>query len=247
MHHAHQLVTGCALSTGATMLPTTKPYQYTPLVDKMPDFFNVKLESITVGRKKLDIPAADFDIGYGTVLDSGTTFNYLPTRTYLVMRYAIEQAMVKAKMLRDGGWSAGPGDVCYSNGPAEFKGLKEELPTFNLNLQGGAVLAWPPVRYLYYMSKGRYCLGVFDNSRDGFIVGALGSRNLLMRYEVAEKRLGFADADCASLGAAAATGEVRPCVDRRKSQQPGLGLSVQGCAMAASSSRDCTDTQQHVC
>lgn len=237
----------CGSPAGATLLPTTQPYQYTPLIDKMPDFFNVKLNSITVGRTKLDIPASDFDTGYGTVLDSGTTFNYLPGRTYLVMRSAIERAVVQANMLQDHRWDASPGDVCYINGPADFKGLEKELPTFNLNLEGGAVLVWPPMRYLYYMSKGRYCLGIFDNGRDGFIVGALGSRNLLMRYEVADKRLGFAEADCTALGVAAATGKVRPCFCRNHAQHAGCGAGSARKAwlrMVATWRRRCSCTQR---
>jgi hypothetical protein len=93
------------------------------------------------------------------------------------------------------------------------------LPHAELRFAGGARLDLGPRRYLWRDDagdgggggggdggggEGRVCLGVFENGREGTLVGAVATRGAFLQYDVARRRLGFADADCGALGAAAA-------------------------------------------
>eukprot|EP00884_Botryococcus_braunii_P019358 jgi/Botrbrau1/6105/Bobra.331_2s0002.1 len=66
--------------------PYNVDLQYTPMIDSPghPHYLAVGLEAIAVANKTLRISPTLFQQGFGTVLDSGTTFTYLPTAVFKV-------------------------------------------------------------------------------------------------------------------------------------------------------------------
>lgn len=73
-----------ALLLGDAPLPGGIDLQYTPLLRSIshPFYYNVKMLSVAVDGQLLPVSQSLFDQGYGTVLDSGTTFTYMPTAVF---------------------------------------------------------------------------------------------------------------------------------------------------------------------
>ena len=57
----------------------------------------------------------------------------------------------------------------------------------------GTSLVLGPLNYLFVhtFNSGKYCLGVFDNGRAGTLLGGITFRNVLVRYDRANRRIGF--------------------------------------------------------
>jgi hypothetical protein len=153
-----------------------------------------------VGGKPLQLDQALFDQGYGSVMDSGTTFTYLPTAVFKAFSEAVEAAV------RDKGLKRAPGldpqydDICWKGAPSSFEALREVFPTATLELAGGVVLQLLPHRYLFMAAAGEYCLGMFDNKNHGTLIGSITVRNMLVTYDKQHGRVGFAEMDCHELG-----------------------------------------------
>lgn len=56
-------------------------------------FYNVHLSGINLGKEQLDIDFTPFEQSYGTILDSGTTFTYLPSEAYKTFSDAFVKAV----------------------------------------------------------------------------------------------------------------------------------------------------------
>lgn len=54
-------------------------------------YYNIDLTEMHVAGKPLHISPSIFDRNYGTVLDSGTTYAYLPEAAFVVFKDAVSQ------------------------------------------------------------------------------------------------------------------------------------------------------------
>jgi hypothetical protein len=52
-------------------------------------YYNIELKEIHVAGKSLRLDSRIFDSKHGTVLDSGTTYVYLPERAFLAFKDAV--------------------------------------------------------------------------------------------------------------------------------------------------------------
>lgn len=64
--------------------PQAPHFTYTPLVPSSTDYYVVKVTSFTLGDADVAAVQGVFDRGHGTLLDSGTTYMYLPTPAHQV-------------------------------------------------------------------------------------------------------------------------------------------------------------------
>eukprot|EP00887_Chlorella_sp_A99_P005894 scaffold1.g5894.t1 len=182
---------------------------YTPLVasPSHPFYYNARLTGLAVGGQRLGVDASLFDQGYGTVLDSGTTFTYIPSAAFRLFAAAVERHAVARGLRRVDGPETEFNDVCFGGAPADHtdvEGLASVFPSMGLAFDGGAALELGPLNYLFVhtFGSGKYCLGVFDNGRTGTLLGGITFRNVLVRYDRANRRVGFAPAACKALGQA---------------------------------------------
>jgi hypothetical protein len=174
---------------------------YSPLLTNLPwHYYNVKVTGVAVSGKALPIDMALFDQGYGSVMDSGTTFTYLPTAVFKAFAGAVEAAVLKKGLKRTAGLDPQYDDICWKNAPTSFEALRSVFPTATLELQGGVVLELLPHRYLFMAAVGEYCLGMFDNKDHGTLIGSITVRNMLVEYDKGQGRVGFAEMDCHELG-----------------------------------------------
>jgi hypothetical protein len=80
--HAGGLMLG-ALSPH--LMPTLPPPIQVPRthISDTNFFYNIPISAISLGGHDLPVSVPDFEAGYGALLDSGTTFTFLPSKTAL--------------------------------------------------------------------------------------------------------------------------------------------------------------------
>ncbi|KAK9843713.1 hypothetical protein WJX81_003429 [Elliptochloris bilobata] len=163
--------------------------QYTPLLANPahPHYYSVALEALVVGGDKLDVKPATYEVGYGTVLDSGTTFTYLPSDAFVSFREAVTRfALAHGLHVTKGPDPKFP-DVCFGGGPHADRGaalaadMEHVFPVLELQFAQNTHLRTGPLNYLFMHTgeAGAYCLGVFDNGAAGTLLGGISFRNVL--------------------------------------------------------------------
>jgi hypothetical protein len=211
-------VTGEASANGAVVfgaLPAgaAPAMQFTPLLvsGAHPSYYTVRLTRIELGGRDVASFAASsaggapsvassYGSGYGTVLDSGTTFIYLPTVAFNAF-LATVAATLPADAPRVAGPDASFADVCYELPGASAESLSGPFPDMTLVFEG-ATLTLPPDNYLFAWGDARpgaFCIGVFDNGAAGALLGALVVRDVLVLYDRTNMRIGFAPTSCTAL------------------------------------------------
>ena len=206
---------GGALFLGDETLPdgAEAKMRYAKLKDnrRNPEFYSVEMRSLRVGGNRLNVPASVYLQGFGAVVDTGTTFLYLPDRAHRDFNQLLEAhiGIFADKVQRIKSPDARyPGDVCYA---AVDPNLREEdlmglFPPLSLAMEapeGGRVTVdFTPESYLFE-ARGRartkvrgYCVGVYANGNAGTLLGAVLLRDYLVHFDLRNKRIGFAPQKC---------------------------------------------------
>ncbi|KAI8471379.1 MAG: aspartic peptidase domain-containing protein [Monoraphidium minutum] len=263
---------GGALLLGDAPLPAgVAAPAWAPLLKAPNQYYTVFLEAIDIadgeaaaaaadgdgmaaapGFTALPIEAATYAQGYGAVLDSGTTFNYLPSAAFRAL-----SSRLQARLL-EGGHDytvLNPGtdleDICWDlptegSAPSDaWASAAAAFPRLRLRFGGGAALLLPPQRYVFAVDgdrggKWRFCLGFFDNGNDGTLIGGIAVRDVLVVYDLENNRVGFSEADCDVLAPPPALddpptigghgGEAAAAGDAGARGAPGAGDAAAGAA-----------------
>ena len=207
---------GGALSFGRLpSTPHTPTLKYTPMTrnNAHPAYYVVKTSEMKIGDTAV-ASSGDLSVGYGTVMDSGTTFTYVPTKVFHATAAALDAAVTtgngaESKLVKVSGPDPGyPDDVCFQRAGATatapivtMDNLGDYYPPLTLTFDGeGASLVLPPSNYLFAHGKkpGAFCLGVMDNKSQGTLIGGISVRNVLVEYDktVDGGRIGFATTNC---------------------------------------------------
>ncbi|CAI5980410.1 unnamed protein product [Closterium sp. NIES-64] len=162
-------------------------------------YYNVILNAITVAGKPLDLDMSVFRSGYGVVMDSGTTFSYLPRKAFEAFKAAVD-ASVKGVQSVPGPDSVYQ-DVCYGGASHKIEELSNYFPTVSLTFDGDLVYELTPENYLFRHVKvpGSYCLGLFKNNDRGTLIGGIIMRNTLVTYDRVNSRIGMLKTNCRNL------------------------------------------------
>ncbi|KAI8473330.1 MAG: aspartic peptidase domain-containing protein [Monoraphidium minutum] len=217
----------------APLPPNTGPLSWTPLQPSPAHYYTLAMQGIDlssevdstpafefvglgmditrvpagrlVGFRELPVSSRDFSVGYGTVLDSGANFNYLPSRALAELVKALEAEMnAKGRKMWTGGVM---NDHCWlideapADSPEAWAAVYRLFPVLRLRFASGAALLLPPRRYLFALSNQDFCLGFFDNASDGAIIGGISVRDMLMIYDLERQQIGMAEADCGKMEA----------------------------------------------
>ncbi|KAL0913497.1 hypothetical protein M5K25_016962 [Dendrobium thyrsiflorum] len=162
-------------------------------------YYNIDLKGIVVLGKKLDLSPSVFDGKHGTVLDSGTTFAYLPKEAFIAFRDAM---MDKILLKQIPGPDPNYRDICFSGAGSDVSQLSKFFPEVDMLFGDGQKLKLSPENYLFRHSKvhGAYCLGVFQNGNDlTTLLGGIVARNTLVIYDRRNERIGFWKTNCSEL------------------------------------------------
>ncbi|KAI5664886.1 hypothetical protein M9H77_24209 [Catharanthus roseus] len=165
---------------------------YTPLVPSQPHY-NLYMKSISVNGQLLPIDSAVFATSgnRGTIVDSGTTLAYLVGEAYDPFVSAITTAVSQ---------SARPflskGNQCYLVSTS----ISDIFPPVALNFEGGASMILRPVDYLVHLGfvdgAAMWCIGFSRVDQGVSILGDLVLKDKIFIYDLARRRVGWADYDC---------------------------------------------------
>ncbi|CAM6108597.1 unnamed protein product [Calypogeia fissa] len=190
------------LSIGKDPNEDFSEFKFTKLISNpfYPTFYYIRLESIRVGRHKLNISEDTFSIDNstgigGTIIDSGTTITYLPDNAYEAVLNHVLTA-VAYPVVKNSTATIGL-DLCFNVSgiatprlPAvilRFSGATLRLPTENtfitLDMQGSSLT----------------CLAMASSGLGGFsIFGNYQQQNFEIVCDLERSRLGFRKKECIS-------------------------------------------------
>ncbi|KAJ9521793.1 hypothetical protein QJQ45_024661 [Haematococcus lacustris] len=166
-------------------------------------YYTITVQQLLVGGVAVASEPREYAQGYGSVLDSGTTFTYFPTRAFNSF------AALICKAAQDKGLQTRPGadpqynDICWKGAPHDITDLDSVFPRVELVMAGmtagtDSVLVLKPLQYLFVLGTGSYCLGVFDNGNAGTLLGGITVRNVLVQYDRRTNKAGFLPLDSCS-------------------------------------------------
>ncbi|WOL17655.1 aspartic proteinase nepenthesin-1-like [Canna indica] len=163
-------------------------------------YYNFELKEIDVDGEPLELDSRIFDRRHGTVLDSGTTYAYLPEEAFVAFRDSIISKVDSLKQIP--GPDPNYKDICFSGAGSDVSQLSMTFPKVDMVFSNGEKLPLSPENYLFRHSKvrGAYCLGVFQNGKDlTTLLGGIIVRNTLVTYDRQNERIGFWKTNCSEL------------------------------------------------
>ncbi|KAF5945994.1 hypothetical protein HYC85_016222 [Camellia sinensis] len=164
-------------------------------------YYNIELKEMHVAGKKLSLNPSVFDGKYGTILDSGTTYAYLPEAAFQAFKDAIVKELHSLKQIR--GPDPNYNDICFSGARRfDVSQLSKTFPIVDMVFGNGQKLSLSPENYLFRHSKahGAYCLGIFQNGKDPTtLLGGIVVRNTLVMYDREHEKIGFWKTNCSEL------------------------------------------------
>ncbi|KAG8641173.1 aspartic proteinase nepenthesin-1 isoform X2 [Manihot esculenta] len=194
---------GMDIGGGAMVLGGISPPSDMVFTDSDPvrsPYYNIDLKEIHVAGKRLPLNPSVFDGRHGTVLDSGTTYAYLPETAFAAFKDAFMKELNALKQIR--GPDPNYNDICFSGAPSDVSQLSNTFPPIDMVFGNGKLLSLSPENYLFRHSKvrGAYCLGVFQNGHDPTtLLGGIIARNTLVMYDRENSKMGFWKTNCSEL------------------------------------------------
>ncbi|CAN1191218.1 Aspartic proteinase 36 [Linum perenne] len=196
---------GGAMVLGSISPPSGMSFAYSDPVrrwfrDGHSPYYNIDLKEIHVAGKKLQLDTKVFDGKHGTVLDSGTTYAYLPETAYNAFKDAIVKELHSLKQIQ--GPDPNYNDICFSGATSDPLELSHFFPKVEFVFDKQQKYQLSPENYLFRHSrvKGAYCLGVFPNGKDPTtLLGGIVTRNTLVVYDRENVKVGFWKTNCSEL------------------------------------------------
>ncbi|KAI9113462.1 hypothetical protein K1719_015389 [Acacia pycnantha] len=163
-------------------------------------YYNIDLKEMRVAGKRLPLKPSVFDGKHGTILDSGTTYAYLPEAAFHAFKDAVKKELHSLKQIN--GPDPNYHDICFSGAGNSVSELSKSFPIVDMVFGNGAKLSLSPENYLFRHSKvrGAYCLGIFQNGKDpSTLLGGIVVRNILVTYDREHTKVGFWKTNCSEL------------------------------------------------
>ncbi|GJP46905.1 hypothetical protein CLOM_g6154 [Closterium sp. NIES-68] len=168
-------------------------------------FYQVVVHQFLVAGDPLAVEDAPllFASGYGVVVDSGTTFSYLPSPLFEAFKRSVVSRVARGvRMLTD--TEPQYQGMCFRSTSwtaLQASTLSSFFPSVEVVFGEGAVYRLDPENFLFQHRKrtGVFCIGVFPNPDQGTILGGLMFRNTMLTFDLVNDRLGFWKAPCDQL------------------------------------------------
>ncbi|OMO70690.1 Peptidase A1 [Corchorus olitorius] len=162
-------------------------------------YYNIELKEMHVAGKRLNLHSSVFDGRHGTVLDSGTTYAYLPKDAFIAFRDAIIREIHFLKRVH--GPDPNYDDICFSGAGRDVSQLSKIFPEVDMVFNNGNKISLSPENYLFRHTKvsGAYCLGIFQNAEATTLLGGIVVRNTLVTYDRGNDKIGFWKTNCSEL------------------------------------------------
>ncbi|XWS29741.1 hypothetical protein CRYUN_Cryun24cG0056600 [Craigia yunnanensis] len=189
---------GGAMVLGGISVPSDMIFSYSDPVRS--SYYNIGLKEIHVTGKQLPLNPSVFDGKFGTVLDSGTTYVYLPEAAFTAFKDTIVKELNSLMQIR--GPDPNYNDLCFSAASSDVSELSKIFPTVEMVFGNQQKLLLSPENYLFRHSKvhGAYCLEIFQNEKDPTtLLGGIIVRNTLVMYDREHSKIGFWKTNCSEL------------------------------------------------
>ncbi|GAV58771.1 Asp domain-containing protein [Cephalotus follicularis] len=163
-------------------------------------YYNIDLKEINVAGKPLPLNPKVFDKKNGAILDSGTTFAYLPEAAFVAFKDAIMKELGSLNQVR--GPDPNYKDICFLSPMSDVSHLSKSFPVVEMVFGNGQKLLLSPENYLFRHSKvhGAFCLGIFQNGKDPTtLLGGIVVRNTLVMYDREHSQIGLWKTNCSEL------------------------------------------------
>lgn len=163
-------------------------------------YYNIELSAIHVAGKPLHLSSKIFNGKHGAVLDSGTTYAYLPEQAFIAFKGAIMKQVSPLKLVP--GPDPNYADICFAGAGGNVSELSKAFPEVEMVFSNGQKLSLSPENYLFRHTKvhGAYCLGIFQNGQDPTtLLGGIVVRNTLVTYDRENEKIGFWKTNCSEL------------------------------------------------
>ncbi|KAH0726784.1 aspartic proteinase-like protein 2 isoform X2 [Solanum tuberosum] len=163
-------------------------------------YYNIELKEIHVAGKPLKVNPQVFGGKHGTILDSGTTYAYLPEAVFVAFKSAVMKELHSLKQIK--GPDPSFNDICFSGAGSDVSQLAKNFPPVDMVFSDGNKLTISPENYLFqhFKVRGAYCLGIFPNGKNPTsLLGGIVVRNTLVTYDRENERIGFWKTNCSEL------------------------------------------------
>ncbi|XP_076950943.1 aspartic proteinase 36-like isoform X1 [Bidens hawaiensis] len=191
-------VGGGAMVLGGIDPPNEMVYSYSDPVRS--PYYNIELKELHVAGKRLALSSSVFDGKHGTVLDSGTTYAYLPEAAFVAFRDAVMKEVVGLHQIK--GPDPSYNDICFAGAGSDVLQLSKAFPSVEMVFGKGHKLSLSPENYLFRHARvsGAYCLGVFQNGNDPTtLLGGIIVRNTFVMYDREHDKIGFWKTNCSHI------------------------------------------------
>ncbi|CAH2060272.1 unnamed protein product [Thlaspi arvense] len=179
------IVAGDGVVTTPIFRKNEENYFYYLLTKKKNVFYYLNLDAISVGETRLETLGTDFHSLEGNIIiDSGTTYTYLPESYCNNVRDAVDKAVqAERSTLSDG-------EFCYNTDDVT------KYPVITMHFSGGADLKMEHYN-MFVQIGGSYCLAILCGSRATYRNRA--QNNLLVGYDISSQLVSFKSTDCSTL------------------------------------------------
>ncbi|OEL19813.1 Aspartic proteinase-like protein 2 [Dichanthelium oligosanthes] len=138
-------VGGGAMVLGGLPSPSDMVFSHSDPVRS--PYYNIELKEIHVAGKALRVDPRIFDSKHGTVLDSGTTYAYLPEQAFVAFKDAVTSKVHSLKKIR--GPDPNYKDICFAGAGRNVSRLHESFPDVDMVFGNGQKLSLTPENYLF--------------------------------------------------------------------------------------------------
>lgn len=156
--------------------------------------YSIALVDITIDGNSIGTPRQSY---HSTIVDTGTTFMYLPTAAYNRVRDHWRGNCPWGNCADRVAAGEYPDDYCYTMSHDEMLSFSPHALVF----ENGVSVSFGPRQYAYELRRGVWCLGVFDNEHSGAVIGGACIRDYEVIFDMEHNRLGFVPSDCEAMHA----------------------------------------------
>ena len=169
----------------------------TTFLDIIGSFYYIRLDSISVGEKMLDISPQVFELyedgTRGVIIDSGTTLTYLPKAAFDPLKDEV-LSLMKGIVKFIGTQQSSP---C-------FKGLIDRdlagFPVVTFNFANGVDLALDVKSFFYMAGPNAFCMAMAPTTAANLtIIGVMAQQSYNIAYNLAQSSISIQRIDCALL------------------------------------------------
>lgn len=173
---------------------------YIPYYDS--NFYKVKLKDIILNDQDITIN----DSEYYTIIDSGTTISYLPSKLFSQIERLVNVFCSQIDKCMGNMYTSTLGMCFKVKNSVNMKVFVESLPSLTFIFESGVKYEWKPENYLYNTTaengnKPSFCIGVASWNSNEILLGTTWMHNHDIVFDVMNKRIGLVSSSCDSVSA----------------------------------------------